>query len=214
MLLMVEALDQTIKPVLQEGTDGKKSYFIEGIFAQAETPNRNKRTYPYKIMEREIGKYQRIIEQKRSIGELNHPNHPMVNPERASHLITELKFDGNNVVGKAKILGTPVGNTVKSLLDEGVQLGVSTRGLGSVKQLPSGINEVQSDFTLNTIDIVSDPSGIDCWVNGIMEGVEWVNQNGNWVMVERIKESIKKSSIKEIAENQAKWFEYFLRNIK
>lgn len=216
MHLITETLENTTKAVLlQEGTDGKKSYFIEGIFAQADVPNRNKRSYPKSVMEREITNFGKLIEQKRALGELNHPQSPQVNPERASHLITELKFDGdNNVIGKAKILGTPVGNIVKSLLDEGVMLGVSTRGLGSLKQLSSGINEVQGDFTLNTIDIVSDPSGIDCWVNGIMEGAEWVNENGIWKMVETMKKAITESSIKEIAENQAKWFAQFLSNIK
>jgi|SRR5687768_180884 len=214
MYLITEMLDNTTKVVLEEGNGGKKSYFIEGIFAQAETPNRNKRTYPKKIMEREISNFQKMIEQKRSIGELNHPNSPMVNPERASHLITELRFDGNNVIGKAKVLGTPIGEVVKSLLDEGVQLGVSTRGLGSLKQLNTGINEVQADFKLNTIDIVSDPSGIDCWVNGIMEGATWVMENGSWKMVEETRNTIKKSSPKQIAENQAKWFAHFLSSLK
>jgi hypothetical protein len=211
---MVETLENTTKAVLEEGTDGKKSYFIEGVFAQADTPNRNKRSYPMKVMEREINNYQKLIDQRRSLGELNHPQHPQVNPERASHLITELRFDGNNVIGKAKVLGTPVGNIVKSLLDENVMLGVSTRGLGSLKSMNNGINEVQDDFTLNTIDIVSDPSGIDCWVNGIMEGAEWVLENGMWKISEQTKRTIQKISNKQLEEHKLNLFQTFLRNLK
>lgn len=211
---MTEFLDNTTEVVLQEEQDGKKKYFIEGVFAQADTPNRNKRTYPLKIMEREVQNYQQMITQKRSIGELNHPNVPTVNPERASHLITELRFDGNNVVGKAKILSTPVGKIVESLLSDGVQLGVSTRGLGSLKPLSTGINEVQSDFKLNTIDIVSDPSAPDAFVNGVMENANWVYENGMWVISEKIKDTIKKTNSKELNERKLKLFEFFLHNIK
>lgn len=212
MYLITDLLENTIETVLEE-SNGKKSRYITGVFAQAETPNRNKRSYPRSVMEREISKYQSNITQKRSLGELNHPNSPTVNPERASHLITELKFDGNNVIGKAKILGTPVGSIVSTLLDEGVMLGVSTRGLGSLKQLSSGINEVQGDFTLNTIDIVSDPSGIDCWVNGIMEGAEWVMENGMWKIAEQTKKTIQKIDTKKLEEQKLKLFSNFLRNL-
>lgn len=205
-------MDNLVNPIIQE-SEGKKNHYIQGVFAQADTPNRNKRTYPLSIMEREINRFQELIEAKRAIGELNHPQRPNVDPERASHLIQELSFDENNVVGKAKILSTPVGNIVKSLLDDGVQLGVSTRGLGTVKPNKSGINEVQSDFILNTIDVVADPSGIDCWVNGIMENAEWIFKDGQWVVAEQIQSIIRKATPKQIAENQAKWFDNFLKSL-
>lgn len=200
--------------MVEESSEGKKSRYITGIFAQAETPNRNKRTYPKKIMEREITKFQQLIEGKKSMGELNHPNHPQVNPERASHIITELHFEGNDVIGKAKIIPTPVGNIVATLLDEGVQLGVSTRGMGSLKTLSNGINEVLADYDLRTIDIVSDPSGIDCWVDGIMEGKDWVYENGMWLVAEESKKIIQKTNSKQLEEVKLVLFENFLKTIK
>lgn len=214
MKLITETLDNTIESIVEE-VAGKKSHFITGVFAQADVPNRNKRTYPKKIMEREVSNFNKLVESRRAMGELNHPNRPTVDPERASHLITELKFDGdNNVVGRAKILSTPVGQIVSGLLNDGVSLGVSTRGLGSLKQLSNGLNEIQGDFILNTIDVVSDPSGIDCWVNGVMENAEWIFENGNWFQAEQMKKTISESSIKEIAEKQAVWFAHYLNNLK
>lgn len=214
MKLITELLENTTEFVIEESAEGKKARYITGIFAQAETPNRNKRTYPKKLMEREITKFQSMIEGKKSMGELNHPNHPQVNPERASHIITELRFEGNDVYGKAKIIPTPVGNIVATLLDEGVQLGVSTRGMGSLRKLNSGINEVMDDYDLRTIDIVSDPSGIDCWVDGIMEGSDWVYENGMWMVAEESKKIIQKTNSKELTEVKLKLFEHFLKTIK
>jgi len=212
MKLMVEHSEE-VQLVLEE-VDGKKKYMIEGIFAQAEKPNRNGRNYPKSILSREVNKFQTVIEQKMSIGELSHPQSPQIIPERASHLITSLKMEGNNAMGRAKVLDTPMGKIIKNFLDEGIKLGVSTRGLGSVIS-KNGINEVQGDYHLVTVDVVSSPSGIDCFVNGVMEGAEWVmDSTGNWKMVEQIKEDIKKISAEEVALKQALYFEQFLKSIK
>jgi hypothetical protein len=152
-----------------------KDVYIEGIFMQAELANRNGRIYPAKILQTEVNRYaEQYVKQNRALGELNHPESPVVDPAKASHLITDLYQDGNNFKGKAKILDTPMGNVVEGLLRGGVQLGVSSRGMGSIKTLENGINEVQDDFKLSTVDIVHDPSAPDAFVNGIMEGVEWV----------------------------------------
>ena len=152
---------------------GKKSFFIEGIFMQGNLKNRNGRIYPSEVLENEMKRYQKeFIDTKRALGELGHPDGPQINGERVSHLITEMKRDGDNFYGKAKILGTPMGEIVKTFLDEGVKIGVSTRGLGSVKA-KNGVMEVQKDFNLATVDIVTDPSAPNAFVNGIMENVEY-----------------------------------------
>lgn len=152
---------------------GKKSFFIEGIFMQGNLKNRNGRIYPSEVLENEMKRYQKeFIDTKRALGELGHPDGPQINGERVSHLITEMKRDGDNFYGKAKILGTPMGEIVKTFLDEGVKIGVSTRGLGSVKA-KNGVMEVQKDFHLATVDIVTDPSAPNAFVNGIMENVEY-----------------------------------------
>lgn len=152
---------------------GKKSFFIEGVFMQGNIKNRNGRIYPSDVLEKEMNRYQKeFIDTKRALGELGHPEGPQINGERVSHLITEMKREGNDFYGKAKILGTPYGEIVKTLLDEGVKIGVSTRGLGSVKA-KNGVMEVQGDFHLSTVDIVTDPSAPNAFVNGIMENVEY-----------------------------------------
>jgi len=167
---------------LTEESNGKKNVFIEGIFMQADKQNRNGRIYPLSVMEKEVQRYQGLIEQKRSLGELGHPSNPTINLNQVSHLISELKFDGTNVIGRAKILETPMGKIARNFIEEGVMLGVSSRGLGSLKER-NGVMEVQDDFHLATVDIVSDPSGPECFVNGIMEGSEWALNNGQWVML-------------------------------
>jgi len=155
-----------------------KNYFIEGIFMQAEKKNRNGRRYPAKTMAEEVKRYNKeYVKSKRAMGELGHPDGPTVNLERVSHLIENLATDGNDVIGRAKILETPYGKVVKSLMDEGVKLGVSSRGMGTLKQ-KGDYNEVQEDFMLAAVDIVADPSAPDAFVNGIMEGKEWVWSNG------------------------------------
>lgn len=196
--------------VLSEATEnGKKNLYVEGCFAQWGVPNRNKRVYTESTMKREVGRYcENYVSKKRALGELTHPSSgsPQVNLDRASHLITEMRMEGKNVYGKAKILDTPCGKIVEGLLNGGVQLGVSTRGLGSVKANSDGINEVQDDFQLCTIDIVGDPSGIDCFVDGIMEGVDWISNNGIWTpkQVEEAKQEIviaKSVNLKEAKYN-------------
>jgi hypothetical protein len=183
MNLITEYTDHSVEVITEAKDDGKKNYFIEGIFMQGDIKNRNGRIYPSKTLEAEMGRYQKeFIETKRALGELGHPDGPQINGDRVSHLITEMRRDGNDFYGKAKILSTPMGEIVKSLLDEGVKIGVSTRGLGSVKAGRDGVMEVQKDFHLSTVDIVTDPSAPNAFVNGIMENVEYYYDiaSGNW----------------------------------
>jgi len=177
MKLITEQIE-SIK-VIKEEKNGKTNLYITGPFLQAEITNRNGRCYPFPILEREVKKYtDKYITCGRALGELGHPDGPTVNLDRVSHMITSLKAEGNNFIGKAKILDTPMGNIAKSLLDEGVKLGVSSRGVGSLVER-NGIKYVGDDFMLSTAaDIVSDPSAPDAFVQGIMEGKEWVWQNG------------------------------------
>lgn len=208
---------------------GKKSYFIEGIFMQADLKNRNGRIYPSAVLEKEMKRYQKdFIDTKRALGELGHPEGPSINGDRVSHLITEMKQDGSNFTGKAKILGTPMGNIVKEFMDEGVKIGVSTRGLGSVKPTNSGIMEVQDDFHLATVDIVTDPSGPNCFVNGIMENTEYYYDiaAGHWLpqhesveeVIEEIQETIEKEVrrvVHKVDESTAaQLFERFVRSLR
>jgi hypothetical protein len=229
MKLITEiAEDCSFKTELNEAT-GEKSHFIEGIFMQGDIKNRNGRMYSSEILEKEMKRYQKdFIDTKRALGELGHPDGPAINGDRVSHLITEMKRDGSNFVGKAKILGTPMGNIVKTLMDEGVMFGVSTRGLGSVKQNPDGIMEVQKDFHLATVDIVTDPSGPNCFVNGIMENTEYFYDiaRGNWLptnvsveqAIEEIQEEIEKEVkrvVRRIDETTAaRLFERFVKSLK
>ena len=177
-LISEEAID--VNFVTEEDENKKKSYFIEGIFMQSEMKNRNGRVYPKAILQKEVKRYSdKFINTKRAFGELGHPDGPTVNLERVSHMITELVEDGANFVGRAKIMDTPYGKIVKNLIDEGAKLGVSSRGMGSLKPVQDGLQEVQSDFYLATAaDIVADPSAPDAFVSGIMEGKEWVWDNG------------------------------------
>ena len=217
MKLIIEEIDQSlITPIVEAKDDGAKSYYLTGPFAEAVTQNRNGRVYPKKVLESAVDKFRPMIEARRAIGELNHPPTPQVNPREASHKIISLEWDGNLVVGKAKIMTEmPTGKIVKALMDEDVQLGMSTRGLGSIAT-KNGVNEVQGDYVMNTIDIVSDPSGISCFVNGIMENAEWVYEasSNSWIKAEAIKKKIQSASAKEVAEMQAAWFQSFLRDLK
>jgi len=163
---------------LTEENDGKKSYFIEGIFMQSDKKNRNGRVYPRKTLLGEINRYNKeYVQKNRAMGELGHPEGPTVNLERVSHIINDLHEDNGNIMGKAKILDTPYGKIVKNLMDEGAKLGVSSRGMGTLKE-KGGVNEVQNDFMLSAVDIVADPSAPDAFVNGIMEGKQWIWDNG------------------------------------
>ena len=217
MKLMAEYIDQNIETVITEAKDGKpKSYAIEGVFAQAEQKNRNGRIYPRPIMESAVDKYvTEQVAQKRSVGELNHPEGPTVNLDKVSHLITQLEWKGNDVIGKAQILDTPMGQIVKGLLEGGVQLGVSTRGMGSLES-KGGANYVRDDFILNTVDIVQDPSAPAAFVNGIMEGVEWVWNNGiiQPQVIEEMETEIKTAPKKHLYETQIREFKNFLSLLK
>lgn len=194
-----------------------KDLYIEGVFLQADLKNRNGRLYPGAIMDKEVKRYTKeYIDKKRAFGELGHPEGPTINLERVSHMITSLKKDESNYIGRAKISDTPHGNIVKSLIKEGAQLGVSSRGMGSLKANKKGIQEVQDDFYLATAaDIVADPSAPDAFVNGVMEGKEWVWENG--VIAEReiakYKEIIKKASGQRLTSLEATIFEDFVSKL-
>ena len=177
MKLITEQIEDV--KVITEGKGDDKKLYIEGVFLQAELKNRNGRVYPFKVLETEVGRYnEEYVKTKRALGELGHPDGPTVNLDRVSHRITSLRAEDNNFIGKAQILDTPMGKIAKSLLGEGVQLGVSSRGMGSIEQRES-TNYVMDDFMLATAaDIVADPSAPDAFVNGIMEGKEWVWNNG------------------------------------
>jgi len=202
---------------LTEATKNGKNYFIEGVFMQAETKNRNGRIYPKEVLVKEAKRYTKeFIESKRAFGELGHPDGPTVNLERVSHMITELVEVDQNFMGRAKIMDTPYGKIVKNLIDEGARLGVSSRGMGSLKPGKDGIQEVQGDFYLATAaDIVADPSAPDAFVAGIMEGKEWVWDNG--LLKERdiqeYKDQIEKSSRKDREQTLVKSFEDFISKL-
>lgn len=205
-----------VQCIVEANAKGEKSYIIEGVFAQAESKNRNGRIYPKAIMERAVNKYvSEQVSKMRAVGELNHPEGPTVNLDKVSHLITDLHFEGNDVIGKAQILDTPMGKIVKGLLEGGVQLGVSTRGMGSLVS-KNGINYVGEDFILSTIDIVQDPSAPNAFVNGIMEGVDWVWNNGilEPQVIEKMETEIKQATIAHRPEVQIREFKNFLSLIK
>ena len=216
MKLIAEYVDQDIQFVTEATESGEKKYVIEGIFAQAESKNRNGRIYPKQIMESAVNKFvNEQVKTKRAVGELNHPDGPTVNLDKVSHLITALEWDGDNVMGKASILDTPNGKIVKGLLDGGVKLGVSTRGMGSLEN-KNGTMYVKDDFMLATVDIVQDPSAPEAFVNGIMEGVDWVWNNGviQPQEIEKIETEIKQASRKDLAEVQMREFKNFLSLLK
>ena len=216
MKLIAEYNEQNIECIVEAKEDGSKNHFIEGVFMQSEAKNRNGRIYPKAIMETAVDKYvTEQVSQNRAVGELNHPEGPTVNLDKVSHKITELSWKGNDVVGKAQVLDTPMGNIVKGLLEGGVQLGVSTRGMGSLEE-KSGIMYVKDDFVLNTVDIVQDPSAPTAFVNGIMEGVEWVWNNGiiEPQVIEQMETEIKKAPRADLYEAQTREFKNFLSLLK
>jgi len=217
MKLISEYAENKIEFLITEDKKtGKKNYAIEGVFAQAETKNRNGRIYPMPVMEKALGKYNNDqVTKGRAVGELNHPEGPTVNLDKVSHKITELKFQGNDIVGKASILNTPMGEVVKGLLDGEVQFGVSTRGMGSLSQR-NGVAVVNDDYILNAVDIVQDPSAPSAFVNGIMEGVEWVWNNGiiEAQTIERMETEIKKAPRADLYETQVREFKNFLSILK
>ena len=212
---LITEVNESIK-VLKEQHEGKPRFFIEGIFLQAEKKNRNGIIYPVGILRKEVDKYVgEFVEQKRAFGELGHPDGPTVNLERVSHMITELYEDGNNFIGKAKIMETPYGKIVGNLLSEGAKLGVSSRGMGSVKE-KAGANVVQDDFSLATAaDIVADPSAPDAFVDGIMEGKEWVWNNGilEEVHINKYKKAVKKAPARKLNETKINAFRDFISRL-
>lgn len=213
---LIKEVAQDLNYLVEEKENGGgKNVYIEGVFAQADTKNRNNRTYGRNIMEREVTKYQDLINHKRSLGELGHPDNPSINLHQVSHLITSLKMEGKNVIGRAKILETPMGVIARNLIENGVGLGVSTRGLGSLKMNSEGINEVQDDFHLATVDIVADPSAPDAFVQGIMESAEWVLENGVWkaMEIEQAQRQIQKTSAKNLDEVKLQIFEKFVNQL-
>ena len=202
--------------IIEEADNGKKNYKIRGIFMQADMKNRNGRVYPMETLQKEVNRYNReFVEAKRAFGELGHPDGPTVNLERVSHMITSLTSEGKNFIGEAKIMDTPYGKIVKNLIDEGAKLGVSSRGMGSLENR-GGSNYVKSDFYLATAaDIVADPSAPDAFVEGIMEGKEWIWDNGviREVDIHEMKTTIEKAKQRELAEKQAAVFESFLSKL-
>ena len=215
MKLIAEYTDNELE-VLVEAKDGKKTYAIEGIFMQAEAKNRNGRIYPRGVMESAVSKYNtEQVVPGRAVGELNHPEGPTVNLDKVSHKIESLDWSGNDVVGKATILNTPMGEVVKGLLDGGVKLGVSTRGMGSLQRGDNAMI-VKDDFMLNAVDIVQDPSAPSAFVNGVMEGVEWVWNNGiiEAQAIEKMETEIKKAPRADLYETQVREFKNFLSLLK
>ena len=216
MKLIREEIEQV--EVIVESRNGKKNLFIEGVFLQGEIKNRNGRMYPMQTLAREVGRYnENFVQKGRALGELGHPDGPTVNLDRVSHKIVSLKESGNNFIGKAKILSTPMGKIASNLLDEGVKLGVSSRGVGSLNKTNEGYSVVGEDFTLATAaDIVADPSAPDAFVDGIMEGKEWVWDGG--IIRERLASKTYKQintlvDQKKLDEQKLNVFQDFLANL-
>ena len=216
MKLITEEIESV--EFIVEDRNGKKSMYIEGVFLQADIANRNKRMYPMDTLRKEVQRYNETFVQKgRALGELGHPDGPTVNLDRVSHKITSLKESGTNFIGRAKLLDTPMGNIAKSLIGEGVRLGVSSRGMGSLKMTDEGVNVVESDFMLATAaDIVADPSAPDAFVDGIMEGKDWVMEGG--IIREKLVEKTYKQintlvDERSLQENKLKLFQNFLSNL-
>jgi len=218
MKLIAETNFDSIRPVITEAKDGKgKDYFIEGIFMQGGIKNRNGRMYPMETLDKEVSRYNdTFVKNNRAYGELGHPDGPTINLERVSHMIKDLRREGQDYIGKAKVMDTPYGKIVKSLIDEGASLGVSSRGMGSIKQSAEGINEVQGDFQLATAgDIVADPSAPNAFVNGVMEGVEWIYDaaSNSW-QSQKVIEEIQNTGIRSARELQERKIELFSKFMK
>ena len=216
MKLITEVVDENAIEFITEENNGQKSHYIKGVFMQAEQKNRNGRIYPKKVLDEQVRKYiNNYVIQNRAFGELGHPDGPVVNLERVSHMIKELNEDGNNWVGKAKIMDTPYGKIVKNLIDEGAKLGVSSRGMGSLKNV-KGTNIVQDDFYLATAaDIVADPSAPEAFVEGVMEGKEWVWDNGviREREIEKIRNELTNAKRKQLEETKLNLFKSFLSKL-
>lgn len=214
---LIAELNEDTHYLTERSEDGKKHHYITGRFMTAEEKNKNGRMYKKDILEQEVSRYLReVVNAKRAFGELNHPSGPTINLDRVSHIITELSWDGNYVNGKAKITSTPMGEIARGLLESGGQLGVSTRGLGSLKE-QNGVMVVQSDFKLSTVDIVSDPSGPGCFVNGIMENVDWIYDpvHNTWheEKLHEVKKAVHKMSKAQLEEKKLAIFESYLTSL-
>jgi len=214
---LIAELNEEVKYVTEAREDGKKELFIEGIFMMAEEPNKNKRVYPLPILQREAQRYvKEYVNKNRAYGELGHPEGPTINLERVCLMTKELRQEGSNFFGRAKITDTPYGNIVRNLINEGASLGVSTRGLGSLTKNKDGINVVQDDFYLATAaDVVADPSAPNAFVHGIMENKEWVFVNGRWTEqnIDESRAEIKKASSKDLEKVKLKIFENFINRL-
>lgn len=215
---LITEITEELKCLVEEKKQGEKQYYIEGVFLQSDRQNRNGRIYPQDMLAGKINEYnETYVKQNRAFGELGHPDSPSINLDRVSHMIKELRQEGTDWIGKAKIMDTPYGKIVKSLIDEGAKLGVSSRGMGSLKENRQGIAVVQDDFILATAaDIVADPSAPDAFVRGIMENKEWFYVDGKFVEqdVEQAKQNIKRATSGNLVEAQAKEFAKFLAKIR
>jgi len=212
---LITETTENIKPLIESTKGGGKTYYLTGVMMEANVVNRNKRMYKEDILKKETGRYiKEYVNKNRALGELNHPEGPTVNLDRVSHMVSSLTENGNQIIGKMKILETPMGKIVKALIDDGCQLGVSSRGMGSLKN-QNGVNIVQEDFTLAAIDIVADPSAPNAFVNGILEGKEWIWNNG--LLVEKeislYEKQLKATPKRKLEENAIKLFSDFLRRL-
>ena len=218
MKLIREDLTHETKFIVEEKLGKGKNYFIEGVFLQSDLTNRNGRMYPEAVMDKEVARYmQEQVKNNRAYGELGHPDTPSINLDRVSHLIVDLRKEGTNYIGKAKILETPMGQIARGLLDGGANLGVSSRALGSLKMNNEGVNVVQDDFMLSTAaDIVADPSAPDAFVRGIMEHKEWTFVDGKFVEkhIEEVKATVRRTSSRNLEEAKLRAFQHFLSKIK
>jgi hypothetical protein len=215
---LIKEVFETTNLIVEEKLGKGKTYFIEGVFLQSNIVNRNKRMYQENIMDREVGRYlKESVQSNRAYGELGHPDTPSINLDRVSHLIVDLRKEGTNWIGKAKILETPMGQIARGLLDGGANLGVSSRAMGSLKMNNEGINIVQDDFMLSTAaDIVADPSAPDAFVRGIMENKEWIFVDGKFVEqhIEEVRSFVKKTSSRNLEEAKIQAFQHFLSKIR
>ena len=216
---LIKEHTETVNYLIEEDNEtGQKNYNLEGVFLHADIKNRNGRIYPVDVLDKEVKRYvKENVKKNRAYGELGHPDSPTINLDRVSHMIKDLKLEGKNFVGKAKIMDTPYGKIVKSLIDEGASLGVSSRGMGSLKTTKDGSSEVQKDFMLATAaDIVADPSAPDAFVRGVMEGKEWMFVDGKFVEqdIDAVKSSITKATRSQLEEAKLFAFAKFLKAIK
>lgn len=212
---LIREIVEEVKFVKEANENKGKDYYIEGVFMQAERVNRNGRVYPMGVMLKEVNRYcSESVDKNRAYGELGHPSGPTINLDRVSHMIKELRVDGSNIIGRAKIMDTPMGNIVKNLMDEGASLGVSSRAMGSLKP-KNGVMEVQEDFHLATAaDIVADPSAPDAYVNAVMESADWVYVEGKgWVeqFIDDAQKTIRNASSNELAEKKMQVFSQFMK---